>query len=68
MDKSTQYKTHVHSPQGPEFVKTSLASALSLRFVSGRFYRDARNFCINLLLSYTDDCRANCAYCGLASS
>ncbi len=55
-------------PKYPEFVKTSLASALSLRFLSGRFYRDARNFCINLLLSYPDDCRANCAYCGLARS
>lgn len=55
-------------PDYPETVKTSLASALSLRFLSGRFYRDARNFCINLLLNYPDDCRANCAYCGLAHS
>ncbi|MFQ5862872.1 MAG: radical SAM protein [Candidatus Brocadiales bacterium] len=58
----------MHSPQVPEFVKTSLASALTLRFLSGRFYRNARNFCINLLLSYPDGCRANCAYCGLARS
>ncbi len=55
-------------PDYPETVKTSLASALSLRFLSGRFYRDVRNFCINLLLNYPDDCRANCAYCGLAHS
>jgi biotin synthase len=67
-DVNTQHKTHTHSTQYPEFVKTSLASALTLRFTSGRFYRDARNFCINLLLSYPDDCRANCAYCGLARS
>lgn len=67
-DVNTQHKTHTHNTQYPEFVKTSLASALTLRFTSGRFYRDARNFCINLLLSYPDDCRANCAYCGLARS
>ena len=61
-------KTSTPDTQVPEFVKTSLASALTLRFASGRFYRDARNFCVNLLLSYPDDCRANCAYCGLARS
>jgi len=68
MAKSTLQEITIHSTQYPEFVKTSLASALTLRFTSGRFYRDARNFCINLLLSYPDDCRANCAYCGLARS
>lgn len=68
MDVNIQHKAHIHSTQYPEFVKTSLASALTLRFASGRFYRDTRNFCINLLLSYPDDCRANCAYCGLARS
>lgn len=52
--------------QSPAYIKTSLASAMALRFVSGRFFRDARPYCINLLLSYTDDCRASCAYCGLA--
>lgn len=68
VDVHTQHKTHTHSTQYPESVKTSLASALTLRFLSGRFYRDARNFCVNLLLNYPDDCRANCAYCGLARS
>ncbi len=44
----------------------SLASAMALKFHPGRFYRNARNTCINLLLSYSDGCSANCAYCGLA--
>jgi len=52
--------------QSPTHIKTSLASAIALRFVSGRFFRDARPYCINLLLSYPEDCKASCAYCGLA--
>lgn len=52
--------------QNPAHIKTSLASAIALRLVSGRFFRDARPYCINLLLSYPEDCKASCAYCGLA--
>ncbi|HHT9120124.1 MAG TPA: radical SAM protein [Candidatus Hypogeohydataceae bacterium YC41] len=52
--------------QSPTYVKTSLASAIALRFTSGRFFRNARPYCINLLLSYQEDCKASCAYCGLA--
>jgi biotin synthase len=52
--------------QSPAYIKTSLASAMALRLVSGRFFRDARPYCINLLLSYPGDCKASCAYCGLA--
>ncbi len=52
----------------PEYLKVSLASAIALRFRSGRFYRDARPFCINLLLDYPEDCLSNCSYCGLARS
>lgn len=50
----------------PEFVRTSLAAAITLGFLSGRFYRNARLHCINLLLTYSEGCMANCAYCGLA--
>jgi biotin synthase len=50
----------------PDYIRTSLASALALRFKSGRFYRDVKPYCVNLLLSYPDTCNANCAYCGLA--
>ncbi len=47
-------------------VKISLAAAMSLRLVPGRFWRDASAGCLNLLLDYPGGCRANCAYCGLA--
>ncbi len=53
-------------PSSPDFVQMSLASALLLRLRSGRFYRDARPRCVNLLLTYPQTCLANCAYCGLA--
>ncbi len=52
--------------ESPEYLKLSLASAMALGFHPGRFYRNARNPCINLLLSYSEGCFANCAYCGLA--
>ncbi len=51
--------------EGPK-VKISLAAAISLRLLPGRFWRDARPGCLNLLLDYPGGCRANCAYCGLA--
>jgi biotin synthase len=52
--------------QSPEYVSISLASAISLRFAPGRFYRDAAPTCANLLLAYDQPCLANCSYCGLA--
>jgi biotin synthase-related radical SAM superfamily protein len=52
--------------ESPEYLKLSLASAMALGFHPGRFYRNARNPCINLLLSYSEGCFANCSYCGLA--
>ena len=39
---------------------------MELGFLRGRFYRQARNLCVNLLLNYQEGCFANCAYCGLA--
>lgn len=50
----------------PRHVSISQASAIALRLRPGRFYRDARPTCANLLLTYADTCLANCAYCGLA--
>jgi biotin synthase-related radical SAM superfamily protein len=50
----------------PQHVSISQASAIALRLRPGRFYRDARPTCANLLLNYADNCLANCAYCGLA--
>lgn len=50
----------------PEWVRISYASALALRFKSGRFTRDFEFGGINLLLNYTEGCKSDCAYCGLA--
>ncbi len=52
--------------ESPEYVKLSLAADMSLGFRRGRFWRDARMTCVNLLLAYEDGCKANCSYCGLA--
>ena len=52
--------------ESPAFAKISLAAAMTLGFLPGRFWRNARMTCINLLLHYEDGCRANCSYCGLA--
>lgn len=51
----------------PDHVRLSLAAAMTLDLVPGLFYRNARLGCINLLLTYPDGCRANCAYCGLSN-
>ncbi len=69
--------TEVFQPQGacgepevrlesPDVLKLSTATAMELGFLPGRFYRGAKNPCVNLLLTYAEGCRANCAYCGLA--
>ncbi len=50
----------------PEWVRISMASAIALRFRSGRFTRDFEFGGINLLLNYEDGCRSDCGYCGLA--
>jgi len=39
---------------------------MGLGLIRGRFYRQARNLCVNLLLNYREGCFANCSYCGLA--
>ena len=52
----------------PEFVRISMASALALRYRSGKFARDFSFGGINLLLNYEDGCRSDCGYCGLGRS
>jgi len=52
--------------ESPEFVRLSLAAAMTLRFASGMFYRDTRLYCINLLLTYSSGCVGRCSYCGLS--
>ncbi len=51
----------------PDYVRTSMAAAITLGLKPGRFYRNARLGCINLLLDYPSGCRAACAYCGLST-
>ncbi len=52
--------------ESPEYLRTSMAAAITLGFRPGRFYRDAKLPCINLLMTYSEGCMANCAYCGLS--
>ena len=50
----------------PEYLRMSLAAAMTLGLAGGRFYRNAKLGCINLLLTYPGGCKANCSFCGLA--
>ena len=52
--------------RSPEYVQMSTAAALTLGITSGKMYRCECTRCLNLLLTYPEGCRANCAYCGLA--
>ena len=58
-------ETAVQKLESPEYLRISLAAAMTLGMRSGRFYRDAKLQCINLLMTYEEGCSANCAYCGL---
>jgi len=57
---------HNKSAESPEYLRMSLAAAMTLGFERGLFYRNARLYCINLLLTYQKGCAAKCAYCGLS--
>lgn len=52
--------------RSPEYVQMSTAAAITLGVAQGRMYRCSCTRCLNLLLTYPEGCRANCAYCGLA--
>jgi biotin synthase len=52
--------------ESPYYLKLSLGAAIALRFLPGRFYRDIKLYCVNLLLTYREGCKGRCAYCGLA--
>ena len=54
--------------ESPEYLRMSLAAAMTLGYKHGLFYRDAKLYCINLLLTYTKGCAARCAYCGLSNT
>jgi len=59
---------HVRTPEmrSPEYVQMSTAAAITLGLVAGKMHRTACTHCLNLLVTYPEGCRANCAYCGLA--
>jgi len=59
---------HVKTPRmrSPEYVQMSTAAAITLGLVAGKMHRTACTHCLNLLVTYSEGCRANCAYCGLA--
>ena len=52
--------------KSPEYVQLSNAAAITLGIMGGRMHRCECTRCLNLLLTYPEGCRANCAYCGLA--
>jgi biotin synthase len=52
--------------RSPDYVQVSTAAAISLGLMGGRMHRCSCTHCLNLLLTYPEGCRANCAYCGLA--
>lgn len=54
--------------ESPEYVKISMAAALTLGYIDGKFFRNAKLYCVNLLLTYEDGCIGKCAYCGLSKS
>ncbi len=57
----------IEKQESPEYLRMSLAAAMTLGFKPGIFYRDAKLYCINLLLNYDNGCAARCAYCGLSN-
>ena len=60
--------TQVRTPlmRSPEYVQLSTAAAITLGLIPGVMHRTACTHCLNLLVTYAEGCRANCAYCGLA--
>lgn len=50
----------------PDYVQLSTAAALTLGIMPGKMHRCECTRCLNILLTYPEGCRANCAYCGLA--
>lgn len=52
--------------RSPDYVQMSTAAAITLGIMQGNMHRCSCTRCLNLLLTYPEGCRANCAYCGLA--
>jgi len=67
MERGNTKQTGERLLESPQFLRMSLAAAMTLGFKPGIFYRNARLYCINLLLTYRSGCAARCAYCGLST-
>ena len=52
--------------RSPDYVQLSTAAAITLGIMPGKMFGCGCTRCLNLLLTYPEGCRANCAYCGLA--
>lgn len=52
--------------RSPDYVQVSTAAAITLGLAPGALFGCSCTRCLNLLLTYPEGCRANCAYCGLA--
>lgn len=59
---------HIQTPdmRSPDYVQLSTAAAITLGLIPGNMHRTSCTHCLNLLVTYPEGCRANCAYCGLA--
>lgn len=60
------YNTLTPHMRSPDYVQMSTAAAITLGITQGKMYGCDCTRCLNLLLTYPEGCRANCAYCGLA--
>ena len=60
------YRIMTPNMRSPDYVQMSTAAAITLGLVQGSMHGCSCTRCLNLLLTYPEGCRANCAYCGLA--
>ena len=60
------YNVLTPNMRSPDYVQMSTAAAITLGVMRGYMHRTSCTRCLNLLLTYPEGCRANCAYCGLA--
>jgi biotin synthase-related radical SAM superfamily protein len=60
------YRIKTPLMRSPEYVQMSTAAAITLGLLPGKMHRTSCTHCLNLLVTYPEGCRANCAYCGLA--
>ena len=68
MNETYEHQNKTERGESPEFVQTSLAGAMSMGLVPGKFLRNTQCGCLNLLLAYDGGCRASCSFCGLAGN